>query len=82
MNQWRRNVLDPVMATYQDNMLPWCPDVPIAVEIYDSFGDSDDEQLDDDVPISQHEQEEFDEEEKQDMPSKSGKKSKKKVYNL
>eukprot|EP01083_Nonionella_stella_P063046 163873_1 len=40
INEWRRNVLDPVMATYMDRTLPWCPPVPTAVEFDDYEADS------------------------------------------
>eukprot|EP00483_Globobulimina_turgida_P001020 UN01022 len=49
MSEWRRNVLDPVMFTYQDRMLPWCPNVPIAFEIYDSFDDDDEDEEDENL---------------------------------
>ena len=36
MIEWRRNVLDPVLHTYEQRQLPWCSDMPLAQEIYDS----------------------------------------------
>lgn len=85
LSEWRRNILDPVMQTYLDRKLPWQPDMPVAMELYDDYGDGD--SAEEEERKEREEEEEDDggergrgrgEEEKEEKEAVDRKKSKKK----
>merc|ERR1712228_300440 len=43
MNEWQRSILDPVMNAYTNRKMPFAPEMPVVMEIYDDFSDSDKE---------------------------------------
>ena len=82
VGEWRRNVLDPVMAAYMQRKLPWCPDMPEAIEIYDpdlddNKGDADGDGESERDREHEHEEEEEEEEDDESGEERAGKKKQK-----